>query len=375
MLKPRSVIIDGHATASMGRHAAAMRAVWTAAHLEGRALGVLERGSTRAFGSSASRHVADSSSSSSSGSSSDESPPDVRSSFQYCVQRVRQHDYESYLCTLALPKERRLPAMALRAFNVETAQALGATKEPHLALMRLRWWKDAVASAAGRPDAVPPSHPVAIALHSALHASTPGGVGARHKRWLDALVDARIKDAEHVGPPPGVPFLEAYANSTASSLLLLLMDTCGVRDSDADHAAAHLGKAIGIANLLRGTHAHSAQRRCYLPADVQARHGASTEDVYRARPTEEVRNAVHEVASVAKAHLDSARAMEPRLQKAGADGGKTAKAVLLPAVGVGKYLEALEAKDFDVFHPELVRGVNPIVTQGRIAWAAFRGTY
>ena len=60
-----------------------------------------------------------------------------------------------------------------------------------------------------------------------------------------------------------------------------------------------LGKAIGIANLLRGTHAHSAQRRCYLPADVQARHGASTEDVYRARPTEEVRNAVHEVASVA----------------------------------------------------------------------------
>jgi NADH dehydrogenase [ubiquinone] 1 alpha subcomplex assembly factor 6 len=148
-----------------------------------------------------------------------------------------------------------------------------------------------------------------------------------------------------------------------------------VRDSDADHAAAHLGKAIGIANLLRGTHAHSAQRRCYLPADVQARHGASTEDVYRARPTEEVRNAVHEVASVAKAHLDSARAMEPRLGKAGADGGKTAKTVLLPAVGVGKYLEALEAKDFDVFHPELVRGVNPIVTQGRIAWAAFRGTY
>jgi NADH dehydrogenase [ubiquinone] 1 alpha subcomplex assembly factor 6 len=188
-------------------------------------------------------------------------------------------------------------------------------------------------------------------------------------------VDARIKDAEHVGPPPGIPFLEAYANSTASSLLLLLMDTCGVRDSDADHAAAHLGKAIGIANLLRGTHAHSAQRRCYLPADVQARHGASTEDVYRARPTEEVRNAVHEVASVAKAHLDSARAMEPRLGKAGADGGKTAKTVLLPAVGVGKYLEALEAKDFDVFHPELVRGVNPIVTQGRIAWAAFRGTY
>jgi len=38
-----------------------------------------------------------------------------------------------------------------------------------------------------------------------------------------------------------------------------------VRNTEADHAAAHLGKAIGIANLLRGTHAHSAQRRCYIP--------------------------------------------------------------------------------------------------------------
>lgn len=31
--------------------------------------------------------------------------------------------------------------------------------------------------------------------------------------------------------------------------------------------------------------------------DVCARHGVSTEDVYRSRPTEALRNAVHEVAS------------------------------------------------------------------------------
>lgn len=356
--------------------ASAIRAAWTAAHLEGRARGAIRsRGSTREFASSSRRAAVDDSP----GTSSDDArtPPDVRSSFQYCVQRVRQHDYEAYLCTLALPKEHRLTAMALRAFNVETAQALGATKEPHLALMRLRWWKDAVAAAAGDRDATPPPHPVAIALHSALHASMrdTGGVGARHRRWLNAIVDARIRDAELASPPPGIPFLEAYADQTHASLLYLILDACGVRNGDADHAAAHLGKAIGIANLLRGAHVHSKQRRCYLPADVCARHGAATEDVYRARPTESVRDAVHEVASTAKAHLDGARAMAPRLARAGSDGGAIARAALLPAVGTGRYLEALEAKDFDVFHPELVRGANPIVTQGRIAWAAFRGTY
>ena len=176
--------------------------------------------------------------------------------------------------------------------------------------------------------------------------------------------------------PLGVPYLEAYADATASSLLYLILDLCEVRHADADHAAAHLGKAIGIANLLRGTKAHAAQRRSYIPLDVAAKHGAATEDVYRAKPTEGVRNAVHEVASVAKAHLDSARAMAPRLradrlpparERDGVGGVVTA--------GAGAYLDALEARDFDPFHPELVRGNPPLVTQARIAWAACRGRY
>ena len=92
--------------------ASAIRAAWTAAHLEGRARGAIRsRGSTREFASSSRRAAVDDSP----GTSSDDArtPPDVRSSFQYCVQRVRQHDYEAYLCTLALPKEHRLTAMAV----------------------------------------------------------------------------------------------------------------------------------------------------------------------------------------------------------------------------------------------------------------------
>jgi NADH dehydrogenase [ubiquinone] 1 alpha subcomplex assembly factor 6 len=81
---------------------------------------------------------------------------DVRASFEYCVNRVRQHDYENYLCTFALPPAHRPAALAVRAFNVETAQALGATKEPHIAIMRLQWWRESVAAIhAGNPGKVP----------------------------------------------------------------------------------------------------------------------------------------------------------------------------------------------------------------------------
>ena len=53
----------------------------------------------------------------------------------------------------------------------------------------------------------------------------------------------------------------------------------------------------------------------------------------------------------------------------------TAAAVLLPAVGTGAYLDALEKRDFDVFDPGLIRGTMPLVTQARIGWNAYRGTY
>ena len=97
--------------------------------------------------------------------------------------------------------------------------------------------------------------------------------------------------------------------SAVTAKLTLALDACGVRNADADHAVSHLGQAIGLSALLRGTVAHAKQRRCYLPSDACARHGVSTESVYRMEPSEGVRNVAHEVASAAKGHLDSARAM------------------------------------------------------------------
>ena len=241
----------------------------------------------------------------------------VASAFEYCATRVRQLDYENYLCALFLPREHRPAALALRAFNAETASALGATKEPQLALMRLKWWRDAV-DAAHDADADLPDHPVAIALRAVLATQTSGSTGgARTKAWLRRIADARVRDAEmglENQTPGSVAFLEAYAESTSSSVLYLQLDLGGLRDTSADHAASHLGKALGMVNLLRGTPAHAKQRRCYLPLDVCAKHGAVAEDVYRGKTTEAIKDAAHEVASVAKAHLDSARGMASTLR-------------------------------------------------------------
>jgi hypothetical protein len=49
----------------------------------------------------------------------------------------------------------------------------------------------------------------------------------------------------------------------------------GVANKDADHAASHVGKAVGITTLLRGTGYHASRRRSYLPIELCAEHGLS----------------------------------------------------------------------------------------------------
>ena len=70
----------------------------------------------------------------------------VGAAFEYSEDLVRRYDYDHYLCSLYLPKHLRPVAIAVRAFNVETAQVADQTRQQSLALMRLQWWREAIDS-------------------------------------------------------------------------------------------------------------------------------------------------------------------------------------------------------------------------------------
>lgn len=68
-------------------------------------------------------------------------------------------------------------------------------------------------------------------------------------------------------------------------------------------------------------------------------------------------------------HLDDARDMAGKLPL-------TARPLLLPAVGTGLYLDALERADFDVFAPHLARGgFSPVWHQLAVKWKLLRGGF
>eukprot|EP00249_Psilotum_nudum_P006967 c20203_g1_i1 orf=121-1011(+) len=287
----------------------------------------------------------------------------LRNAFSYCVQQVHAYDYEHYLCALHLPVGLRSASFVLRSFNVETARAVEHAREVNLAIMRLTWWREAVNGIYNKSKAV--EHPVVLALNEVVHKHRLS------KHWFLRLVDARLSDLEAVGGPKTLGDVEKYAENTSSALLYLTLEAAGVRTTAADHAAAHVGKAEGIAILLRATPHHSQRRHTYIPIELTAKCGVSQEEIYRGMHCEGLADAVLEMASAARAHLEKARSLASTVPQA-------AFPVLLAAVPTGLLLDSIQRVQFNVFDPRLARGVcgvSPIWMQLQLKWHAFRSTY
>ncbi|KAM7319893.1 hypothetical protein ACRRTK_021576 [Alexandromys fortis] len=202
------------------------------------------------------------------------SGPGIPGSDHYCLELLRKRDYESYLCSLLFPAECRSSVSALRAFNVELAQA-GARR-------------------------------LSALLESVCCCSLKGQQAVkRHnltRRWLMRIIDEREKNLDDRAYR-NIQELENYAENTQSSLLYLTLEVLGVKDLHADHAASHIGKAQGIVTCLRATPYHGSQRKVFLPMDVCVQHGVSQEDFLRRNHDKNVRDVIYDIASQAHLHL------------------------------------------------------------------------
>lgn len=190
-----------------------------------------------------------------------------------------QGDFEFAICGNFMPSSAREGFFVLRALNVEIAGARDAARGNVLATrLRLQFFRDLIGAAyTGANHAHPLYQPLATAVRQ--HGLT--------RRWLERLVDARAEALD--GPPPvSVSDLEAYADQTASSLLLLSLESCGVRDDRADEAASLIGRAAGISTVLRALPARLVTRAAAAaglerttPGYASEHHGLPREELGR----------------------------------------------------------------------------------------------
>lgn len=104
-------------------------------------------------------------------------------SHRYVLDLVRTADRERFLGTLFASEPQRTGLLAVLAFDHELSRTRTVTREPMLARIRLEWWREAVAEAAG--TGTPRAQPVVESLSETVR---------RHQLPVEALValiDAR----------------------------------------------------------------------------------------------------------------------------------------------------------------------------------------
>ncbi len=253
---------------------------------------------------------------------------------QYCAEQLRRFDPERWLTILVAPAPARRDLTALYAFSLEIARVRESIRDPHMGLIRLQWWRDALTEArAGRARA----HPVASEL-------------TRTMRRLDlddapmlALIEAREADLNDT-PCADMPALLGYAAATSGAVAALAVIALGDRGSAASSAARRVGTAWALLGILRAAPFLTATRRCFMPLDMLAEAEVSLESWFAGEATPAGRRVVGKVA-------ETARHLMAGVDRA--DVRRSGFSAIACAVLAKVHLRRLQAIDHDVFDPRL----------------------
>lgn len=276
--------------------------------------------------------------------------------------------------------------------------------------MRMQFWRDAVNNSLAYTPRKEPVLVLLAAAQAALAVDTDGKQSFS-RQWLHRIINTREKYL-HNAPYPSMTALESYAENTYSTLLYLTLQSISVQSVQADHLASHIGKAQGIAAVLRGlpliafppppnhhsnqsqfgglpgTAGGSTQGAVLLPLDIMAEHGVREYDVLKSgAEAPGLRDAVFAVATRANDHLITARDLlkniqagqgadhefehqnEPEHQHPASSGPKEdidrSFGVYLQAVSTQAWLDKLQKCDFDIFNSSLR------TTDWKLPWSAY----
>jgi phytoene/squalene synthetase len=140
---------------------------------------------------------------------------------RYVLDEVRRADRDRFLATLFAIEPQRRGLLALLAFDHELARTRTVTREPMLARIRLQWWRDAAAEAAG--EDTPRAQPIVESLSETVR---------RHRLPVQGMID--LIDAREEEIDGALDVLRA-----GQALADLQLAVLGVTDDPPTRQAAH----------------------------------------------------------------------------------------------------------------------------------------
>lgn len=313
------------------------------------------------------------------------SAEEVAKARAHCTSMLQTFDHPAHLLRAFIPAQATDAYLAIRAFNLDIAHVADAVSRPEIGRMRMQFWRDALTAVFNSHSPASAREPSMILLAAVLASGVKLGKG-----WFLRNISAR-ESLLDLSPFQTLTALETYSENTYSSLQYLQLEALGLYEPTLEHISSHIGKAAGIAALLRGVPltafpapaptaptsstftSNTRQGAVLLPLDACAKHNMRQEDVLRSGGNAPgLRDVVFEVATLANDHLLTAQKMIKDAGGKSAVDKNGAWGTLMSAVPTKAFLERLEKVDFDVFHPSLVR------REWKLPWKAYwaynRGT-
>lgn len=245
------------------------------------------------------------------------------------------------LAFVLLPKIKRDGMSALYAFCREVDDVADEESVPvETRRGQLSAWREDAqrACTGGKPEFA-----VNRELQSVIH---------RHPGLTFELFDDLIRGVEmdlDIKRYPTHVELEQYCYRVASVVGLLSIEIFGYTHPRTRDYAVYLGKALQLTNILRDVQTDAGRGRIYLPLDELARFGVSEAEILEGRYSLRFEQLATSVAERAKHFYRLARETLPP-----EDRRAMAAAELMGSV-YWRLLEKLEARQFNVFGPELTR--------------------
>jgi phytoene synthase len=192
---------------------------------------------------------------------------------------VRRHDPDRFLTALFAPPHRRDALLTLYAFDHELARAREVTSEPHLALIRLQWWREVVEGARRR-------HEVATPLAALLDS------GRLTPEALLPIIDAYEIEAE-----PCIESLADWRDWLLAGAGGIAVAAGRLLDASDPEIFRLAGAALGAARVIKWNRILAQRGRCLVPACLLGDAGVSVHDAIAAPDSAEVTAALRRLAA------------------------------------------------------------------------------
>lgn len=166
-----------------------------------------------------------------------------------CAALLQRGDPDRFLAAMAAPSSARSVLLPLYAMNVEVSRAPWVVSEPHIAEMRLQWWRDALDEIAN--GATVRRHEVVTPLADFL--DDPACAE------LDDLILARRWDI-YRDPFDDQTAFQSFLEKTAGGLMWVAARALGAPEASRD-TVIDIGYAHGLANWFRAIPALEAAGR------------------------------------------------------------------------------------------------------------------